>query len=625
MTLRPPVLVAAVLCITGTAAAQSLDALGDPLPEGAVQRLGSLRLRSIAPADICYLADGRAALALGREIEIWDLSSLTREGAWTVSESSLVRLSLRPDGGALLVTDGAGWVHEWDVANHDVLRSFDTGQRGLTTAHYSPDGTRALTTGSQPCTIKEWDLATGEELIAIEGEMHSFHEAIYGPAGTSAIATGPNGSDEVLAHYDLRTGELMGTWLKDYYTHAKSIALSADGERLLVGSRTRATEWRLEGYELLRTFTGHSGGAVTSVAYCANPDELLTGSRDGSIRRWNRHSGEVLLRWFVHDGHVTRLLLSPDGERVLSYGAGAVVETSVQTGEQTVTLPRHGGPVEAVAAFPEGSRVVSGSRDETLRIWDALSGETLAVLGGARMGAYAVAISPDGARVAAGGKDSVVREWELASGELLRELPGHFGYVRALAYTPAGDHLLSSADDATVRVWGAGEEPERILRGHRGGVLALAISADGSRVLTGGRDGTVRLFDLSSGELLGTFMGHRSWVQAVRFLGEGATEALTGSADGRILRWDLATGEVLAEMVQGEAVRTFVVSADADLICAAGTSGRVVVWDLADGSRVRELTGHRAAVTGLALTGDGRHVVSASADTTLLVWALPAR
>jgi len=147
----------------------------------------------------------------------------------------------------------------------------------------------------------------------------------------------------------------------------------------------------------------------------------------------------------------------------------------------------------------------------------------------------------------------------------------------------------------------------------------------GARVLTGGRDGTVRLFDLAGGELLETLMGHSSWVQAVRFLGDGPTEALTAGSDGRILRWDLASGAVTAEMEQGEAVRALAVSADAGLACAAGSSGTVVIWDLADGSRLQDLTGHRASVTGLAITGDGRHVVSASADTSLLVWALPGR
>jgi len=174
-------------------------------------------------------------------------------------------------------------------------------------------------------------------------------------------------------------------------------------------------------------------------------------------------------------------------------------------------------------------------------------------------------------------------------------------------------------------VWGDGDEPERILRGHRGGVLALATSDDGTRVLTGGLDGTVRLFDLADGELLDTLMGHSSWVQSVRFLGEGATQALTGGSDGRILRWDLTSGAVTAEMAQGEAVHALAVRADADLACAAGPSGTVVVWDLADGSRLQDLAGHRTSVTGLALTGDGRHVVSASADTSLLVWVLPGR
>ncbi|MFN7171115.1 MAG: WD40 repeat domain-containing protein, partial [Candidatus Omnitrophota bacterium] len=83
----------------------------------------------------------------------------------------------------------------------------------------------------------------------------------------------------------------------------------------------RGTEWELATYKCLKTFTGHHGGAVTSVAYCKEPEQLLTGSRDGSIRRWNRLEGKALLRWCPHNGAVTHLAVSPDGRWVLSYAS----------------------------------------------------------------------------------------------------------------------------------------------------------------------------------------------------------------------------------------------------------------------------------------------------------------
>ena len=198
----------------------------------------------------------------------------------------------------------------------------------------------------------------------------------------------------------------------------------------------------------------------------------------------------MLLRWCPHEAYVTHIQVSPDGEWALSYGRGMVAETSLKDGKPRVAWDRHNGPVPAVAMLPSGAAAVSGSSDGTLRHWDLATGECLATIGGAKLGAYALAVSPDGARVTAGCKDSLVREFSLAEGKLLRELKGHRGYVLAASYTPDGERLLTSAGDGSVRVWEEEQtEPTAILKEHRGGVLSLAVSADGRRALTGGRDG----------------------------------------------------------------------------------------------------------------------------------------
>jgi len=614
---------AAIALATMALACAAEDILGDPLPEGAVQRLGTLRMRYPGGiGDLCYLPDGRGAIAVGNRMEIWDLEVGRLEGGAQVCEHGIRGVEPRRDGSVLLVADADGNVHEWDLARGELLRSWPTGQAGLVAAHYSPDEQRVLTTGSRPPTLKEWELGTGEELVAIEGEMHYFREGIYGPGGRTALVDGRAGSGPILAHYDLRTGELLNAWLKDYYAHGRSMELSAgDGERLLVGSRHSAQEWLLDGYEMLGKFSGHHGHAVTAVAYCADPDELLTGSRDGSIRRWNRHEQKVLLRWVPHDSHVTRIEVSPDGEWVLSYGGRLVAETSVEDGTPRVVWERHDGPVQAVAALPVGHVAVSGATDGSLRAWDIDSGECLGTIAGARLGAYAVAVSPDGDRVAAGCKDGVVREFDLSDGSLIRELTGHRGYVRAVAYTPKGSHLLSSAGDGTLRAWGRErDEPVHVLHEHRGGVLAIAVSPDGEFALSGGRDGTVRYWDLRRGTLLRTMAGHRGWVEAVAFAGAG--RALSGARDERILAWDLSTGEATAEMSPGRAVYALACTADGGRAYAGG-GGAITGWDLATGEQIAELSGHGSAVHGLALTADGSRLISASADTTLLVWELP--
>jgi WD40 repeat protein len=408
--------------------------------------------------------------------------------------------------------------------------------------------------------------------------------------------------------------------------------------RLLVGSRTRATEWQVAPeHELLNTFRGHHGGAVTAVAYAPDPEQLMTGSRDGSIRLWDRlpDGGEVLRRWFAHSGHVRYIRVSPDGKWVLSYGGGRfVVEYGLADGEPRLDWARHELAVQAVAIAPDG-RAISGAADGTVRVWDALSGEQRLLIEGATQGAWSVAPSPDGERIAAGCKDGVVREFSAVDGSLIRELRGHRGYIRAVEYMPqaadndAAPSLLSAAGDGTIRVWpSSGEEPLHVFEadlfgetGHRGGVLSLAISEDGARLLSGGRDGTMRLWDLQARSQEAIFRGHRGWVEAVRFAG---SDAISGSWDGMVRRWDLGSGEVLEEMDHGARVLDVAVSDDGERIFAGGTDSAISVWTV-DGESVGRMTGHSASINALALSPDDAHIVSASDDATLLVWETPQR
>ncbi len=616
------VLIGASVLWAGASATADEDRLGDPLPEGATARLGTLQLRYGSIGDLAYLPDGRAMIALGPTLEIWNIESGERLFHERIAPASIRSLAVGRDGQTVMLADAAGAVHEWDPADNKIVRSLKTGQSGLLSAYYSPDGLRVLTTGAAPPTLKQFELASGRQLVSIEGEMHRFSQGIYDAAGKTAFVGGTSGSDPVLAHYDLQTGALLNAWHKDYTSYGHSPKLSPDGKRLLAGTRHMAVEFNTEDYKQLARFAGHHGYAVTAVAYCREPDQILTGSRDGSIRRWNRLSGEVLLRWVPHSDYCTCLRVSPEGNRVLSFGGGMVVESDLATGEPTIHWDRHSQAVTAVAMMPDAQRVLSGSWDATLRLWDVSSGKSLAVIDGAGLGACCVAAAPGGS-VAAGCKDGAVREFSATDGSLLCELKGHLGYVRSVAYTPDGRRLISSGDDGRIRVWeSAGDDAVHVLKEHLGGVLSVAVSADGQRLLSGGRDGTVRLWDLQTARPLHTLEGHRGWVETVCFARDGS-HAFSSGGDGRILKWNLQSGEIECEMVHGGWVRAIACSPDGKVLCAGGEDKAITCWDLRCGTRLDRWRGHASDVLALTITPDSRRLVSASADTTLLVWELP--
>ena len=153
---------------------------------------------------------------------------------------------------------------------------------------------------------------------------------------------------------------------------------------------------------------------------------------------------------------------------------------------------------------PDGKTLASGSRDSTVRIWDASSGKLLRTLEGHTSLVQSVGWSPDGKALASGSSDDTVRIWGAPSGKLLRTLKGHTDYVRSVGWSPNGNTLASGSSDKTVRIWDAPSgKLLRTLEGHTDDVRSVGWSPDGKTLASGSDDKTVRIWDALSGDCLG--------------------------------------------------------------------------------------------------------------------------
>jgi WD40 repeat protein len=222
----------------------------------------------------------------------------------------------------------------------------------------------------------------------------------------------------------------------------------------------------------------------------------------------------------------------------------------------------HEASVRSVAFSPDGQYALSGSGDNTLRLWDIATGEQVRVFEGHEDWVSSVAFSPDGQYALSGscGKqgDGVycivgeMRLWDVSTGEEVRVFEGHTSDVRSVAFSPDGQYALSGSDDGTVRLWevATGEEVP-VFEGHEGWVRSVAFSPDGRYVLAGscGRrtdTGTrciiseLRLWEVATGEEVRVFRGHEDWVHSVVFSPDGQY-ALSGSDDGTVWLWEVAT------------------------------------------------------------------------------------
>jgi WD40 repeat protein len=600
----------AALLLAGGTVAPAQPAGDEALPPQAVQRLGSLRLKYASVGDAQYLPDGRLLVLQGSTLEILDMSAGRRVAQHKLPFSA-VSLDLTPDGHKVLLAGAEGSVGLFDLVEGKAGRSWPTDQVGLKYAQFSPDQTRLLSVGRMPPTIKEWEIETGRELQSIKGKLTYFDKAVYALGGKVAVA---GGGYDTIEFWDLTTGELLATPAIHYSIY--DLVASADGTRVLAGGRSYAYEFDVAERKILQRFGGHHGGAITGQCYGLAPDELFTGARDGSIRRWNRLEAKVLLRWLPHTNYARLLRASPDGQWIVSFASNQfLTESSVQTGQPRLPIARHAAAVEAVA-WTTGGQVLSGSLDGTARLWDPVSGKCLATMP-AGIGTVSVAGSPDGRRLAVGGKDGVIYEYDTA-GKELRQLKGHRGYVRAVVYLPDG-RLASSADDGSIRLWGEGTEPVATLTGHRGGVLALAL-ADGQHLASAGRDGTVRLWVLTpEPRQLWSHTEHRGYVTCLSAGVQG--RFYSGGRDGRIIGWQLKSGRLPGELEAGGWVRAVAQSVDGSRVWAGTESAELRAWSTTDGQPLPPLAGHQSGINGLVMSPDGSQLASASADATLLIWS----
>jgi WD40 repeat protein len=291
----------------------------------------------------------------------------------------------------------------------------------------------------------------------------------------------------------------------------------------------------------------------------------------------------ISIPYLGHTGLVRAVAFSPDGKSIVSGSWDDTIRVwEVASGSAVSVLARHTSDVNAVAFSPDGKNLASASDDRTVKVWDAATGRELQSLRSHTDSVMAVAFSPDGKYVASGSKDKTIRLWDVATGQLVKTITGHAGTVTSLVYLGSW-RLASGSEDGTVILW---EMPtgwkERTLQGHTAGVNAVAYSAETRLLASGSSDKTIRLWDAFTGESKGVLTGHTDSVLSVQFSPNGKF-LVSGSADRTVRVWDVATGQVLRVLVgHTDAVMSVGYSPDGKVVVSGSRDGTVRLWDVSD-------------------------------------------
>ena len=293
------------------------------------------------------------------------------------------------------------------------------------------------------------------------------------------------------------------------------------------------------------------------------------------------------------------------------------------------TLKGHTGWVRAVAFFPNGFSLASGSYDRTLKLWNTRDNQSFGTLSnhlGSISGINAIAVHPNGNTFATACIDKSIKLWNFRSGKPVRNIEGHLGQVYSVAYSPDGNTLVSASADKTIKLWNWRKgELLQTFEGHQDKVVSVAFYPDGKRIASASFDKTIKIWDVNTGKQVLSMSGHGSPVNAIAFSPDGKLLA-SGSQDQTVKIWDVSSGKVvrtLAGHVGGVLAVEF--NRDGSVIASGGVDKTIQIWDVKTGKSMQILNQHEAPVLSLSFSPKDETLVSGSADRTVKVWQLQAK
>jgi RNA polymerase sigma factor (sigma-70 family) len=640
------------------AEAAHTDLHGDPLPAGAVARLGAVRLRHGSAHRATFSRDGRTLVTSGHDgsVVLWDV----RTGKW------LRRVeTIRWFGGGTAVAPDQTWVAVlpeapaksvviWEFPSGRELRQIPLpGPPGYHKLAVSPDGKTLAVADTTPKAagagkngeVTLWDPGTGKlrSKLVLEGMADLLTVVDFGPDGQTLVTKNPDGTVRL---WDLATGRERGRFPSGYNI-APTYSFSPDGKVLAAGKDLEVSLWDLATGKQRRPFDAHPG-VLIAVAFAPDGKTVASATHQ-SIHFWDVATGEERGLTTDLETAYRSLVFSPDS-KVLASVCGADLRLwDAATGKEVLPRDGHEGMVHALAFSPDGATLVTAGGAGQPRVWDPATGRQRRVLGGQVRTVRSLAFAPDGKVVFGGDDGGTVHGWDPDGAEKLRfsasetDDKNQANIVFALALSPDGktltaldryerwDEALQTRRAMVTLAWDlpAGKAVRRLEE--PADTLGIWTLAPGGAVRVKCNTGPqVEVREAATGRSLGALDGKCQAVWPVAFCRDGNT--LAGVCHhgvhrpANVVLWEVATGlEVRRFEVDGVDLEV-ACSPDGRLLAAGGREqAGLQVWDLATGRRLVRYRGYEAKVSSLAFSPDGRRLASGLDDGTALVWDVPPR
>jgi len=620
-----------------------VDLYGDPLPDGAIARLGTIRFRHPGGVRaVAFSTDGKTLAASNdgnNAIIIWDRTS-GRKLREIPLDSKVLPSSLRfsHDGERLYglqvypsyYKDSV--FHAWDVKTGSEIKGFPQPVGRGCVPSFSSDGRKLIFLQEKELEKEKevilWDIESGKVLSRYPLKWNRYQSsiALFGDRVLYAQFDGQSVSVEDVARKE-RLLSVEAIREKDD-SSVMAMTFSADGALFAVEAPRRAIS-------IYQSLTGKMvrrlKADVVAVYYslCISPNaQTVAGSNwDGSLHLWWLKNGQENARIRTIPDWATHVFFAPDSKTFATGGRGsahAVLLWDTATGKQIEPFPGHTSPISSISFSPDGRTLATCSwirQNKLIGLWDPGKGRLLHSLenpdGG---GVNSVSFSPDGRMLAAGSwtGDRKVRIWDVRTGKERHALAGHDSGCTCVAFSPDGKRLASGGIDRLL-IWDT-EAGKLVLEipGTRGVIHRVLFTNDGRYILASAAG--IHIYHSDTGQLVREPFEAQRPLSGLALSGDDRLLA-TATGKGPPRLWELASGREIPLNLSAGNVYDVGLSHDGLTLANGGEGGSFVLYHWPSGATLGRFIGDPRAVWRLAFSPDGHRLATTEhSHSSVLIW-----
>jgi len=597
--------------------------------------------------NVAWSPDGKA-LGAASSLGVWqyDANALNQPPHLLASPQWCSDAAYSPDGTTVVCSSYTGDLIVWNAKTH-TLRSVIAGNTPNQPTPdslypqliaFSPDNSTVATAGIGG-VIHIWNTTNGTLQKTVTPLHNTVICLIFSPDGKMLLDCDAN----FLTFWDTTTWTpINGLFDTNHaFDYASGTAFSPDGSLLATNGDNSINLWNLKALKAApdAVLSGQNSGAQT-IAFSPDGKLIAAGGHsvndaNARVRLWNVTTHVPLVDLTALQGTVRTLSFSPDSSQ-LAISANEVRVWDVKAKTWRAVPNGYTHRIEDVVISPDNSTVASCGA--ALTLWDVPTATVRKVLSDHDdVVSYCASFSPDGNLLASGTQDGRVNLWDVKTEKLTGVLQPNkpnssSDPIIAIIFSPDSKKIVSSSHNGSLWLWDVSSRRGHLLeKGKTDAAYDVRFSSDSKTIVEGSADSKLKLWDANTGAAAGTIETGELTINLT--LSPKGTFAAIDNArkDSSVHIWNLTTKTEYAVFKSDKpSISGLVFSSDGSVVVAAyvgqglAAPADMQIWDMQTGKSLVDLQGHTGVISNLALSADGKLLVTGSYDGTVQFWGVPA-